>query len=69
MAGKLMTLDQALLELENLIGTQEPSWTGHWKAELAEDLASLLKPPDEPNDDGLPERYGNAPLQLRAHPR
>lgn len=58
-----MTLDQALLELEALIATHEPSWTGHWKAELANDLASLLKPPDEPNDHGLPERY---PPEVRA---
>lgn len=57
MAGELITLDQALLELEHLIATHEPSWTGHWKAELANDLAALLKPTDEPNDDGLPERY------------
>lgn len=63
MAGELMTLDQAFLELEHLIATQEPSWTGPWKAELAKDLAALLKPPGEPNDDGLPERY---PPEVRA---
>ena len=57
MAGELITLDQALLELENLIAVHEPSWTGHRKAELATDLAALLKPPDAPSDDGLPERY------------
>jgi hypothetical protein len=56
-AGELLTLDQALLELEHLIAKQEPSWTGPWKAELAKDLAALLKPADEPNDDGLAERY------------
>ena len=63
MADELMTLDQALLELEHLIATQEPNWTGPWKAELAQDLAALLKPPGEPNDDGLPERY---PPDVRA---
>lgn len=63
MAGELMTLDQALLELENLIAIKEPSWTGHWEAELAQDLASLLKPPDEPNGEGLVERY---PPEVRA---
>lgn len=63
MADELMTLDQALLELENYIATHEPNWTGPWKAELAKDLAALLKPPGEPNDDGLPERY---PPEVRA---
>jgi hypothetical protein len=62
-AGELITLDEALLELESLIATHEPSWTGHWKAELANDLAAMLKPPDEPNEDGLPERY---PPEVRA---
>ena len=63
MADELMTLDRALLELESLIATHEPIWTGHWKPELATDLAALLKPPDEPNDNGLPERY---PPEVRA---
>jgi hypothetical protein len=58
-----MSLSEVLLELESLIVTHEPTWTGHWKAELASDLASLLKPPDEPNDDGLPERY---PPEIRS---
>jgi len=58
-----MTLDKALLELEHLIATQEPRWTGPWKAELAKDLASLMKPPNEPNDDELPEKY---PPEVRA---
>jgi hypothetical protein len=62
-ADELMTLDEALLELENLIATHEPTWTGHWKAELGSDLDALLKPPDEPNDDGFPERY---PPEVRA---
>jgi hypothetical protein len=52
-AGELITLDQALLELENLIAVHEPSWTGYWKAELASDLAELLKPPDALSDGGL----------------
>jgi hypothetical protein len=59
-ADELMTLADALLELESLIANHEPSWTGHWQAELANDLALLLKPLDEPNDDGVPERYSTA---------
>ncbi|PIT03968.1 hypothetical protein TSA1_26745 [Bradyrhizobium nitroreducens] len=57
MADDLISLSEALNELENFIAAKEPSWTDHWQTELAKDLASLLKPTDQANEDGLPDKY------------
>jgi len=59
-ADDLITLSEALNELENFIAAKEPSWAAHWQAELSNELASLSKPPDEANEDGLPDRHPRA---------
>jgi hypothetical protein len=64
-ADDLIQLDEALLDLENLVAQCEPSWSRYWKEELANDLAALLKSPEDPNlnADGPVDKY---PPELRA---
>jgi len=64
-ADDLIELSEALRELEELIANNEPRWSSRWKAELAKDLAALLKSPEGPNDnaDGPVDKY---PPEIRA---